>query len=209
MFYEIKKGHGLPHNPFQSYIVPRPIGWISTLSADGVPNLAPFSFFNGALSHPPMVVFTSSAPAEGGRKTKDTLVNIEETGEFVTNMATEALAEEMNLTSAYVGPEVDEFDLANLDTLPSILVKPPRVAASPIHMECEYFKTVELPGSPDGGRAALVVGTVLGIHIADEVLTDGRIDLGKVRPIGRLGYMDYTVVDTIFPMPRPKPVGGD
>ncbi|MDP7242387.1 MAG: flavin reductase family protein [Rhodospirillales bacterium] len=209
MFYEIKNGHGLPHNPFQSCIVPRPIGWISTLSADGIANLAPFSFFNGALSHPPMVVFTSSAPAEGGRPAKDTLVNIEETGEFVTNMSTEALAEEMNLTSTYVGPEVDEFDLAKLDTLPSTLVKPPRVAASPIHMECQYFKTVELPGSPDGGRAALVVGTVLGIHIADEVLTDGIIDIKKIRPIGRLGYMDYTVVDTIFPMPRPKPVDGD
>ena len=156
-----------------------------------------------------MVVFTSSAPAEGGRPAKDTLVNIEETGEFVTNMSTEALAEEMNLTSTYVGPEVDEFDLAKLDTLPSTLVKPPRVAASPIHMECQYFKTVELPGSPDGGRAALVVGTVLGIHIADEVLTDGIIDIKKIRPIGRLGYMDYTVVDTIFPMPRPKPADGD
>jgi flavin reductase (DIM6/NTAB) family NADH-FMN oxidoreductase RutF len=204
MFYEIEKGHGLPHSPFQSCIVPRPIGWISTLSTDGVPNLAPFSFFNGALSHPPMVVFTSSAPAEGGRPGKDTLLNIEETGEFVTNMATEAMAQEMNLTSAYVGPEVDEFDLAGLKTLPSRLVKPPRVAASPIHMECRYFQTVELPGSPDGGRAALVIGTVLGIHIADEVLTDGLIDLGKIRPIGRLGYMDYTVVETIFPMARPK-----
>lgn len=204
MFYEIEKGHGLPHNPFQSCIVPRPIGWISTLSADGIPNLAPFSFFNGALSHPPMVVFTSSAPDEGGRRAKDTLLNIEETGEFVTNMATEALAQEMNLTSAYVGPEVDEFDLAKLDTLPSRLVKPPRVAASPIHMECRYWKTVELPGFETGGRAALVIGTVLGIHIADEVLTDGLIDLGKIRPIGRLGYMDYTVVDTIFPMARPK-----
>ena len=204
MFYEIEKGHGLPHSPFQSCIVPRPIGWISTLSADGVLNLAPFSFFNGALSHPPMVVFTSSAPAEGGRPAKDTLLNIEETGEFVTNMATEAMAKEMNLTSAYVGPEVDEFDLAKLDTLPSLLVKPLRVAASPIHMECRYFKTVELPGSPDGGRAALVIGTVLGIHIADEVMKDGLVDVGKIRPIGRLGYMDYTVVDTIFPMARPK-----
>ena len=206
MFYEIEKGHGLPHNPFQSCIVPRPIGWISTLSADGIPNLAPFSFFNGALSHPPMVVFTSSAPAEGGRRAKDTLLNIEETGEFVTNMATEAMAQEMNLTSAYVGPEVDEFDLAGLKTLPALLVKPPRVAASPIHMECRYWKTVELPGSETGGRAALVIGSVLGIHIADEVLKDGLIDLGKIRPIGRLGYMDYTVVDTIFPMARPKAV---
>lgn len=205
MFYEIENGHGLPRNPFQSCIVPRPIGWISTLSADGIPNLAPFSFFNGALSEPPMVVFTCSAPAEGGRQAKDTLVNIEATGEFVTSMSTEALAEEMNLTSAYVAPEVNEFELAGLETLPSRLVKPPRVAASPIHMECRYWKTVELPGSPTGGRAALVVGTVLGIHIADEVLTDGLIDMGKIRPIGRLGYMDYAVVDTIFPMPRPKP----
>ena len=204
MFYEIEKGHGLPHNPFQSCIIPRPIGWISTLGGDGVLNLAPFSFFNGALSDPPMVVFTSSAPAHGGRPAKDTLLNIEATGEFVTNMATEAIAREMNLTSAYVEPEVDEFGLAGLKTLPSRLVKPPRVAASPIHMECRYFQTVELPGSPDGGRAALVIGTVVGIHIADEVLKDGLIDVAKIRPIGRLGYMDYTVVKTIFPMPRPK-----
>ncbi len=151
-----------------------------------------------------MVVFANSAPAEGGHRAKDTLVNIEKTGEFVTNMATHALRAEMNLTSAYVGPEVDEFELAGLETLPSLLVKPARVAASPIHMECRHFQTVELPGSPDGGRAALVVGTVLGIHIADEVLTDGLIDVAKIRPIGRLGYMDYTVVETIFPMPRPK-----
>ena len=205
MFYEIEEGHGLPHNPFHSCIIPRPIGWISTLGADGVPNLAPFSFFNGALSEPPMVVFTSSAPAEGGRPAKDTLVNIEATGEFVTNMSTYALREEMNLTSAYVAPEVDEFDLAGLETLPSLLVKPPRVAASPIHMECRHWKTVELPGSAEGGRAALVIGRVLGIHIDDAVLTDGIIDMGKVRPLGRLGYEDYNVVENIFPMPKPKP----
>ncbi len=151
-----------------------------------------------------MVVFTSSAPAQGGQRAKDTLANIEDTGEFVTNMATHALRAEMNLTSAHVGPEIDEFELADLKTLPSRLVKPPRVAASPIHMECRHFQTVELPGSPDGGRAALVIGTVVGIHIADEVLTDGLVDMAKIRPIGRLGYMDYTVVETIFPMPRPK-----
>ena len=203
MFFEPKNDdHGLPYNPFKACVVPRPIGWISTISKNGVGNLAPYSYFNGLSYNPPFVMFSGGSREDGSKK--DSVLNAEETGEFVTNMATEAMAKEMNLTSAYVGPEVDEFDLAGLKTLPSLLVKPPRVAASPIHMECRYFQTVELPGSPEGGRAALVIGMVLGIHIADEVLTDGLIDLGKIRPIGRLGYMDYTVVETIFPMARPK-----
>ena len=205
MFYEPKEGHGLPRSPFHACVVPRPIGWISTLSRDGILNLAPFSFFNGVLSSPPMVSFCCSVP-DDERRAKDTLVNVEATGEFVANMATETLAREMNVTSAHVPPDVDEFDLAGLATAPSRLVRPPRVAASPIHLECTLFQVVELPGAPDGRRAAMVIGNVVGIHIADEVLTDGRVDLMKVRPIGRLGYADYVVVDNIFAMTRPKDV---
>ena len=207
MFYETKDHHGLPRNPFHGCIIPRPIGWISTLSRDGVPNLAPFSFFNGALSEPPMVMFNNSAPAEGGLPAKDTLVNVEETGEFVVNMATYALREEMNATSAYVASGVDELKLAGLETAPSRLVKPPRVAASPIHLECTLYRVVDLPAQP-ARRAALVVGNVVGVHIADEVLTDGIVDVKKIRPIGRLGYMDYVVVADVFTMERPEPAGG-
>ena len=198
MFYETKDNkHGLPHDPFKSCIVPRPIGWITSMSAEGVVNLAPYSFFNGVSSDPPIVMFSNTGPA------KDSLVNCEATGEFVVNLATWELREQMNETSAGVGPEVDEFTLAGLEIEPSRLVKPPRVKAAPIHMECRYLQTVDLPtGTPDT-RNAIVLGQVIGIHIKDEVLTDGMVDMTKMQPIARLGYMDYTRVDLVFTMNRP------
>ncbi len=206
MFYEPAKGdHGLPHNPFNSCVAPRPIGWISTLSRDGIVNLAPFSFFNAALSDPPFVVFSTSAPAEGNLLAKDTLVNAEETGEFVVNMVTYDLRQPMNETSAYVAPEVDEMEMAGLASLPSRLIKPPRVADSPIHMECTYYQTVELPNPRDERRAAMVIGSVVGIHIRDDVIVDGLVDMTRVQPLGKLGYMNYTTLGEVFSMPRPAP----
>ncbi len=198
MFYETKDNrHGLPHDPFKSCIVPRPIGWITTISRDGVPNLAPYSFFNGVAQDPPMVMFSNNGPE------KDSLVNCEQTGEFVANLATWDLRDRVNRTSAPVGPEVDEFAVAELERAPARLVKPPRVKAAPIHLECLYHQTVELPCGVPGGRNAMVLGRVIGIHIDESVLTGGLVDMAKLRPIARLGYMDYTRVDLVFSMSRP------
>ncbi len=203
MFYGTEKNdHGLPHDPFKSCIVPRPIGWISTISADGVVNLAPYSFFNGVNQDPPMVMFASNGRQPSGPK--DTLRNCEETREFVCNLATWDLREQMNRSSAALGPEVDEFAFAGLETAPSELVAPPRVKAAPIHMECVHHQTVELPSSDPSVRNAMVLGRVIGIHISDDVLTDGMVDMAKFRPIARLGYMDYARVDMVFEMRRPK-----
>ncbi len=199
MFYETKDNqHGLPHDPFKSCIVPRPIGWITTLSAEGIVNLAPYSFFNGVSTDPPMVMFANNGPA------KDSLINCEATGEFVANLAIWELRDQMNETSAGVGPDIDEFTLAALETEPAQLVKPPRVKAAPMHLECLYHQTVELPSDTPGTRNAIVIGRVIGVHIKDEVLTGGMVDMNKIKPIARLGYMDYTRVDMVFTMLRPR-----
>lgn len=197
MFYETDdNGHGLKHDPFKALVAPRPIGWISSLSADGIVNLAPYSFFNGVSDRPPFVMFSSS-----GRK--DSLVNIEATGEFVCSLATYELKDQMNATSAAVGPEVDEMALAGLTPAPCKLVKPPRVAESPVALECRHFKTIPLPGKDDGEGYIIIIGQVVGIHIDEAVIVDGKIDVTRLRPIARLGYMDYSVVDAVFSMQRP------
>ena len=202
MFYDTRSGgHGLPHDPFKSCIVPRPIGWISTLSLTGVVNLAPYSFFNGVASDPPMVMFASSGRQPHGPK--DSLANCEATGEFVVNLATWELRDAMNQSSAPSRPEIDEMAAAGLEAAPSSLVKPPRVKAAPIHLECLTHQIVELPCDDPAGRNAMVLGRVIGLHIDDAVLTDGLVDLDKFRPIARLGYMDYTRVDLVFSMARP------
>ena len=201
MFYKTDGPHGLPHDPFKSCIVPRPIGWISTLGPSGAVNLAPYSFFNGVAGEPPMVMFATNGKQPHGAK--DSVANAEATGEFVCNMATWDLREKMNQTSAPVPPETDEFDLAGLETEPSELVKPPRVKASPVHLECLYHATLELPCDIEGGRNAICVGRVIGVHVRDEFLTDGKVDIQRIKPVARLGYTDYTVIETIFTMPRP------
>ena len=203
MFYETDKNdQGLPYNPYKSVVVPRPIGWVSTLSIDGVPNLAPFSQFNNLGYDPPYVMFSAN-PKPGGAP-KDSVVNAMQTGEFVCNMATWALREAVNTTAQFVGAEIDEMTLAGLEPAPSRLVKPPRVKAAPIHLECALHQVIDLPCTAPGGRNAMVLGRVLGVHIRDEVLRDGLVDLNRIKPIARLGYMDYTAVETIFPMKRPS-----
>ena len=198
------KDHGLPHNPFKSLVVPRPIGWITSLAGDGTLNLAPFSYFNAVGDNPPIVLF---APSGRQREDwiKDSLRNVEETGEFVTNMATWDLREEMNQTSATVAPEVDEAAEAGLEMIPSKLVKPPRVAASPVHMECKFLKTVEFPTNDPGARCYVCFGEVVGIHIDDAVIDDrGHVDVTRFKPIARLGYMEYGVIEKVFVMQRPE-----
>ena len=202
MFYEtVNNGHGLPHDPFKSCIVPRPIGWISTVDGNGVVNLAPYSFFNGVAGNPPMVMFASNGRQPHG--SKDTVTNCEETGEFVVNLAIWSLREQMNQTSAPVPRDIDEIELANLPIASSQLVKPPRVKDSPIHMECRHFQTIDLPCDKTDHRNAIVIGHVVGIHIDDSLLVDGKVDLSRCRPIARLGYMEYARVDYIFTMERP------
>jgi len=202
MFYDaVANTHGLKWDPFKALVTPRPIGWISTLGKNGVVNLAPYSFFNAVSTDPHFVMFSS-----GGRK--DSQRNAEETGEFVCSLATYDLREAMNRTSQHVGPEVDEMALAGLTPAPSKLVAPPRVAESPVAFECRYWRTIDLPG-PNGGPGthAIVLGQVVGVHIDDAVIVGDKVDVTKVKPIARLGYGDYAVIDEVFELSRPKRVG--
>jgi flavin reductase (DIM6/NTAB) family NADH-FMN oxidoreductase RutF len=205
MFYEPdKNNHGLPHDPFKSIVVPRPIGWISSLDRDGRVNLAPFSQFNNLGYEPPYVMF-AAANFPRHKRPKDSVTNVIETGEFVVNMATYALREAVNITGSAVEPEIDEAKLAGLEMIPSKLVKPPRVAASPVHLECRYHCTLALPGRNLEQSHYVVVGQVIGVHIKDDAITpEGRIDVLKLRPLARLGYHDYTSVESCFTMP---PIG--
>jgi len=200
MYYEPgKTGHGLTHDPFKSCVVPRPIGWISTLSLDGISNLAPYSQFQNLTFDPPYVMFAANQNTLGKRK--DTTVNAEQTGEFVYNMVTWDLRDAMNRSAQETGPGVDEFDLAGVTRAPSKRVKPFRVAESPVHMECRYHQTLRLPGSGTMGTVDIIIGQVVAVHIKDEFIAeDGKIDIPRIKPIGRLGYYDYTVVDNRFEM---------
>lgn len=202
MFYRTDTNdHGLPHDPFKACIVPRPIGWISTVSADGVRNLAPYSFFNGVASAPPMVMFASNGRQPHGAK--DSLANVEATGEFVASLATFGMREQMNRSCAPLGPGEDEFAFAGIETLPSEIVRPERVKGAPVHLECLHHRTVELPCDEKDARNAVVIGRVVGIHIDEAMLRDGILDVAAARPLARLGYLDYCVVDEVFAMPRP------
>ena len=196
--------HGLPFNPFKSCVVPRPIGWISTRSINGIPNLAPYSQFQILTFDPPYVMFAANQKTDGSRK--DSVVNAEQSGEFVHNMATYELREAVNISAQEVPPDVDEFELAGVGKAPSKMVKPYRVEESPVQFECRYYQTVRLPGKGTMGSVDIVIGQVIGIHIKDEfVRSDGRLDILKMRPIGRLGYYDYTCVESVFEMVIPGP----
>jgi flavin reductase (DIM6/NTAB) family NADH-FMN oxidoreductase RutF len=182
-------------------VVPRPIGWISTVDREGRTNLAPFSFFNAVCPNPPTLLFCpNTRGADQGQK--DSLKNILDTGEFVVNVVTEALTEAMNITSTEFPPEIDEFEAAGLTKEPSLTVKPPRVAESPIHFECRLMQIVEIGSGAGGG--SIVIGEILQIHIHDSVLigTD-KIDVLKLKPVGRLAGMSYCRVTDLFMMERP------
>jgi len=208
MFYEPgKTDHGLARDPFKSCVVPRPIGWISTVSADGVPNLAPYSNFTNLMYDPPFILVSISEKAGGKRK--DTIENIEQTGEFVYNMVSYEMRKLMNDTAAPFPRGVDEFEAAGIEKAPSLIVKPPRVAASPIQFECLCHQAIRLPGRLGESAADIIIGKVVGIHIKDEfILPDGKVDIVGIRPLARLGYSDYTTVDSAFEM-RPSTAAGD
>jgi len=208
MFYEPEKNdHGLPYNPFKSICVPRPIGWVSTVSIDGIINLAPYSQYQNLSYDPPYVMFSGGGGALDGAppRRKDSVQNATDTGEFVINMATWELRDQINTTSQSVPPEVNEAELAGLEMIPSRIVKPPRVARSPVHLECRLQTVVALPGRNAHQVHHVVIGRVVGIHIRDDALTkDGRLDVLKIRPLARMGYHDYTSVTEVFEM---KPTG--
>ena len=189
--------HNLAHDPTTSLVVPRPIGWISTISPTGVVNLAPYSFFNLIASHPPFVMFASNTRKHSQNYSQSG-------GEFVFNLATYELRTEMNISGGDYPEGVSEPALAKLAMAPSRLVKPPRVARSPIALECLYAQTVALKSATGKlHKYEVVIGEVVNVHIDDAVIVDGMIDMARIRPIARLGYRgDYTVVDNIFEMKR-------
>lgn len=198
MFYDPRtEHHGLPHNPWMALIVPRPIGWISTVSAEGTPNLAPYSAFNTVAANPPHVMFSSDSA-------KDSITNAETTGHFCVNIATWELREAMNLSSAPYAPDVDEFAAVGLTAEPCRNIPGVRVAEAPVSIECRVAQIVGL--TPSTGATCtnrIVFGEVMGIHIDQRALRDGKVDLALLQPLARLGYRDYTVVRESFEMLRP------
>lgn len=199
-YYEPRKGHGLKHDPFNAIIAPRPIGWISSRDTKGNVNLAPYSFFNGFCYSPPIIGFSSTS-------WKDSVANIQETGEFVWNLATMDLAKQMNLTAAHVAHEVSEFTIAGLTEAPCKLVKAPRVGESPVSFECKVSQIIQLQGA-DGKKANawLTLGEVVAVHIDKAMIRDGVYQTALARPIVRAGRRgDYFEIrqDAMFEMTRP------
>lgn len=203
MFYRTEDDHGLRHNPFNAIIVPRPIGWISSCDAEGRVNLAPYSFFNGVAYHPPQIMYASTGDAERGEGLKDSIANIRETGEFAVNLVSYALREAMNRSAVPAPRAVDEFEVAGLTKAPCETIGAPRVAESPVTLECRLVQIVDLPATDPATPNRAVFGHVTAIHIADAVIVDGLVDIGKLAPIARLGYRDYARVGEVFSMTRP------
>jgi len=197
MFYEVTRGHGLPHDPVKALIAPRPIGWICALSAAGEVNLSPYSFFNQVSDLPHMVMFSS-----GGRK--DALSFVEQTGEFTCSIVSWEQRDAMNRTSAPLPRGQNEFEYSGLEPEPSVLIRPPRVRGAPAALECRLVKTVELTPL-EGGEAAYImaIGQVVGVHIDDRVMRDGYVDTVLLQTIGRAGYHDYFLADHKFALTRP------
>ena len=202
MFYETGKEGAGPYGMLNAIVVPRPIGWISTLSAEGVPNLAPYSFFNAVAYNPPQVMFTATGSHRLGGP-KDAVADAQTTGEFVVNVATWELREQMNASAVPAPREVDEFEYAGLTKADGRLVRCPRVAESPVHLECRYTRSAQMLSNDADNPNTIVFGEVVGVHVDERVMVDGRIDFFKLRPIGRLGYLDFVEVDSVFSMERP------
>ncbi len=199
MFYEPKDGHGLPHNPFNAIVTPRPIGWISTRGASGQDNLAPYSFFNAVAYTPPQVMFASTSSKDDRGDTKDSVGNIRETGVFCVNIVAYEMRDVMNKTSQTLPREADEFAHAGLEKLACKTIDCPRVAGAPAHLECRMTKIIELEGASNFA----VFGEVTGIHIDPRFIVDGQLDITLYRPLSRLGYRDYTKVSEVFSLKRP------
>ena len=204
MFYEPDRRDrtALPHDPFKAIVAPRPIGWISTRALDGRVNLAPYSFFNGFCSRPPIVGFSS----DGGYKDSATFAR--ESGEFVANLATSALRDPMNATSAPLPRGESEFVHAGLTMAECRLVAAPRVRESPASLECKVVEVVEIRDRTGGfSGAVLILGEVVGVHIDEAFVVGGRFDIERAQPLARCGYQDYAVVESVFSLARPKGAG--
>lgn len=199
MFYQPKDGHGLPHNPFNAIVAPRPIGWISTRGADGVDNLAPYSFFNAVAYTPPQVMFASTSDKADREIGKDSVANIKETGVFCVNIVEYALRDAMNATSASLPAGEDEFVAAGLEKAECETIACARVAVAPAALECRLTQIVTLEGEAN----YMVLGEVTGVHMRDDCVTDGRFDVLSFKPLSRLGYRDYSVVTDLFALKRP------
>ena len=201
MFYRPNiDDHGLPHNPFKAIVSPRPIGWISSVGVDGHANLAPYSFFNAVTDNPPMVMFASTGTKSDQSYSKDSVSNIRNTGEFVVNIVSLALKDQMNNTSGALAAGMDEFEHAGLTKAKCNIVKAPRVASSPAALECKLFKIVDLPGKNN----VMVLGEVIGVHLDDTVIVNGIFDITRYIPLARLGYKDYAAISEKFSLERPK-----
>ncbi len=199
MFYRPEDGHGLPHNPFNAIVTPRPIGWISTRSGDGVNNLAPYSFFNAVAYVPPQVMFASTSTKADQDGTKDSMANIRETGVFCVNIVEYAMRDAMNKTSGALPREIDEFAHAGLEALECETISCARVAGAPAALECRLTKIVDLPGEAN----KVAFGEVIGVHLRDDCVVDGVFDVTRFQPLSRLGYRDYARVSDLFSLSRP------
>ncbi len=199
MFYRPAEGHGLPHNPFNAIVTPRPIGWISTRGADGSENLAPYSFFNAVAYVPPQVMFASTGAKSDRAGTKDSVANIRESGVFCVNIVAEAMIEAMNQSSGGWPKETDEFALTGLARAECETIACSRVAGAPAALECRASQVIRLAGAAN----YLVIGEVTGVHLRDDCLNDGIFDITRFHPVARLGYRDYTVVRETFTLKRP------
>lgn len=199
MFYRPEDGHGLPHNPFNAIVTPRPIGWISTRDGGGVNNLAPYSFFNAVAYTPPQVMFASTGTKPDQEGSKDSVANIRETGVFCVNVAGYAAREALNASSATLPKEVDEFAHAGLEAAECEVIDCPRIADAPAALECRVSQIVPLLGKEN----VLVLGEVVGVHMRDDCLKDGRFDVLSFQPLARLGYRDFARVSEVFEMVRP------
>lgn len=199
MFYRPEDGHGLPHNPFNALITPRPIGWISSRDTEGVNNLAPYSFFNGVAYFPPQIMFASTGTKPDQDNTKDSVANITATRVFCVNVVAFAAQDAMNTSSATFEKDVDEFESAGLSSLECETIDCARIAGAPAALECKLTKIVDLPGAAN----RVVFGEVVGIHISDDILTNGMVDITKYHPLARMGYRDYATVKEVFTLMRP------
>lgn len=199
MFYRPQDGHGLPHNPFNAVVTPRPIGWISSRDAQGRDNLAPYSFFNGVAYVPPQVMFASTGAKPDVSGTKDSVANIRETGVFCVNIVEYAARDAMNASSATLPHGTDEFAHANVEKAACDTIDCARVANAPASLECRMTQIVQIEGEAN----FVVFGEVVGVHLRDDCIVDGLFDVTRYIPLSRLGYRDYTAVREVFEMIRP------
>ena len=200
MFYTTElNDHGLKYNPFKAIVAPRPIAWISTIDKEGRSNLAPYSFFNGMQDSPPIIGFGSGPSKIGIDEPKDSLSNIEATGNFCVSIVSEALKNQMNISSGHFPHNENEYEIAGLTQTSGVTVSAPFVTEAPVSLECKLYDIISLPGT-----SKWVIGLVTAVHIKDEFIINGKLDITKYRPIARLGYKDYATITKVYQLERPK-----